>query len=374
MTTAITVTYEDQHVEEATFDATTTRISVGRRPNNDVCITDRSVSGRHLVLERTDDSVWVQDLNSTNGTYVNGQRVDRCELQPGDSVQLGKVHLSCRAAAQSAEALAADALDRDHDDSFDSSFHDPDLVRADEDDELDESMKAALALYEDDVEPEPVSEPVVIEEDDDLDFSEDARLFAQRAEQQLAGEPEDTPVDDEEARPEEPLTLTDRAKVALGRQTDERPKLRAVNADEADRFAAAAEASEGPAASPDTAGAAARHDAVVSRPLASSGDNTGPTHELEPKHSRGAVIQIKNGAKSGQVLPIDKPVTTLGRPGIQIAAIMRKPDGYFLMHIESDDSVERPTLNADAIGDEPVLLHSGDELNVAGIDVEFMLS
>ncbi len=93
-----------------------------------------------------------------------------------------------------------------------------------------------------------------------------------------------------------------------------------------------------------------------------------------PVNSKGAVIEIKNGAKSGQILPIDKPVTTLGRPGIQIAAIMRKPDGYFLMHIESDESVERPTLNRDAIGDEPVLLHSGDELNVAGIDVEFMLS
>jgi len=88
----------------------------------------------------------------------------------------------------------------------------------------------------------------------------------------------------------------------------------------------------------------------------------------------GAVIEIQNGAKSGQVLPIDKPVTTLGRPGIQIAAIMRKPDGYFLMHIESDDSVDMPTLNRDTIGDDPVMLHSGDRLNVAGIDVEFMLS
>lgn len=112
--------------------------------------------------------------------------------------------------------------------------------------------------------------------------------------------------------------------------------------------------------------------------LAASKSSNGlaPMHELDssPATSKGAVIEIKNGAKSGQILPIDKPVTTLGRPGIQIAAIMRKPDGYFLMHIESDDSVDRPTLNRDAIGDEPVLLHSGDELNVAGIDVEFMLS
>ena len=90
--------------------------------------------------------------------------------------------------------------------------------------------------------------------------------------------------------------------------------------------------------------------------------------------SSSAVIEIKTGAKSGQVLPIDKPVTTLGRPGIQIAAIMKKPDVYFLMHIESDENVGPPQLNNSSIGDEPVLLQSGDALNVAGIDVQFMLS
>ncbi len=101
------------------------------------------------------------------------------------------------------------------------------------------------------------------------------------------------------------------------------------------------------------------------------------THEQEvglELESASAVIEIKNGAKSGQVLPIDKPVTTLGRPGIQIAAIMKKPEGYFLMHIESDENVEPPQLNQSSIGDEPVLLKSGDALNVAGIDVQFMQS
>ena len=101
------------------------------------------------------------------------------------------------------------------------------------------------------------------------------------------------------------------------------------------------------------------------------------THSLDSAHDNensGAIIEIKNGAKSGQVLPIDKPVTTLGRPGIQIAAIMKKPEGYFLMHIESEDQTDRPRLNDSMIGDDPVLLSSGDSLNVAGIDVQFMLS
>jgi len=111
--------------------------------------------------------------------------------------------------------------------------------------------------------------------------------------------------------------------------------------------------------------------AAAKAPIDSYADHSAANPVAKPS---GAVIEIQNGAKSGQVLPIDKPVTTLGRPGIQIAAIMRKPDGYFLMHIESDDSVEMPTLNRDAIGDDPVMLQSGDRLNVAGIDVEFSLA
>jgi len=44
------------------------------------------------------------------------------------------------------------------------------------------------------------------------------------------------------------------------------------------------------------------------------------------------------------------------------------------MHIESEDQTDRPRLNDSMIGDDPVLLSSGDSLNVAGIDVQFMLS
>lgn len=374
--TTITLTYEDQQSEELSFDKTVSRISVGRRPSNDVCVSERSVSGKHASITRIGDALWLEDLGSTNGTYVNGKRIDRSEIQAGDDIVIGKVHMRCRADAAPVNAPAEPSLDRSLDDSFDTSFRDADLIRADEDDDLDESMRAALALYEDDSASEPAPEPAVVDEDDDLDFSEDARLFAQSANHPApaarADVDESVPEAAAEIAPdiaEEPMTLTDRAKVALGRQAEERPQLRAVGNDVADSASDSVNAlpvnQQSQPVSATTSGV---------RPLADKGDNTGPTHELESSRSRGAVIQIKNGAKSGQVLPIDKPVTTLGRPGIQIAAIMRKPDGYFLMHIESDDSVDRPTLNADSIGDEPVLLHSGDELNVAGIDVEFMLS
>lgn len=396
--TTITVINDDQTVDTFSFDAEGKSISIGRRPSNDVCIADRSVSGRHATIEHDGSAVWIHDLGSTNGTYVNGKPVERQQLRDDDEVLVGAVRLRCEVPASVAESAPAPVVDMD--DSFSESMRDAQLVAADEDDELDESMRAALALYSDDPEPTAAaSEPAFVDEDDDIDFSEDARLFAQSNVDEEVIAPVDNvdddrlPEADSAAMADEPQSLTDRAKAALGREAENRPRLRAVNGnpvDDAPRTEAPAASTE-PAAPQEprrTPSQAARQAAPPaapqatvrsdSRPLAANGDNTGPTHNLDPEpqrpRSRGAVIEIKNGAKSGQILPIDKPVTTLGRPGIQIAAIMRKPDGYFLMHIESDDSVERPTLNADSIGDEPVLLHSGDELNVAGIDVEFMLS
>ncbi len=404
--TTIIVMNENHGIDEIQFEPDVTRINIGRRPSNDVCITDRSVSGRHARIERDGDVLWIEDLNSTNGTYVNGEPVSRQQLVDGDDVLVGKVQLKCQLPVMAATAEpAVTAAPPSMDDSFDESLEELGLGAAvDDDDELDESMRAALALYSDESEPAPAPAPAFADEDDDLDFSEDARLFAQSAGAQSAGAQgaPDSNIDDtnasegSESDDEEPMTLTDRAKVALGRQAVNRPQLRAVTGNTHGQATqdrqralddAVAVAEEEPVATAQAADHAQpasrthnknpqratkpRHDV---RPLSENGDNTGPTHELDTTRSRGAVIQIKNGAKSGQILPIDKPVTTLGRPGIQIAAIMRKPDGYFLMHIESDDSVDRPTLNADSIGDEPVLLHSGDELNVAGIDVEFMLS
>ncbi len=381
--TSIIVIQDERETDELTFAADADRIRIGRRPANDVCIADRSVSGNHALLTLDSDGLWIEDLGSTNGTYVNGEAVKRHRLNTGDTILVGKVRLQIDLPARHVATRAApvDSMDAS---AMDDSFEEMQIAPVDDDDELDESMRAALALYSDDPEPESVTAAPVLDEDDDIDFSEDARLFAQSAQDaqpQSASASGSADLDDDRlpdsqdaADGEEPLKLTERAKVALGRDAGQQAQSHAVNGGQ---IAPEAAESEQPAARvrkgrPEGHSESGSNEA--SRPLATNGDNIGPTHNLEPSRSQGAVIEIKNGAKSGQILPIDKPVTTLGRPGIQIAAIMRKPDGYFLMHIESDDSVDRPTLNADSIGDEPVLLHSGDELNVAGIDVEFMLA
>lgn len=62
---------------------------VGRHPSCDVVVGDETVSRRHAQLTFRDGGWIVQDLDSTNGTRLNGQYVGRCRLRPGDQLALG---------------------------------------------------------------------------------------------------------------------------------------------------------------------------------------------------------------------------------------------------------------------------------------------
>src|SRR4051794_38062046 len=66
------------------------RTSLGRRPYNDIVIDNLAVSGEHAVLQLTGNEVYLEDLNSTNGTYVNGKAVKKQLLQNNDTVEIGK--------------------------------------------------------------------------------------------------------------------------------------------------------------------------------------------------------------------------------------------------------------------------------------------
>ena len=67
--------------------------TVGRHPDSDIFLGDVTVSRHHAVFHVDDQGLAVEDLGSTNGTYVNGVRVDRARLAPGDEVFVGKFHL-----------------------------------------------------------------------------------------------------------------------------------------------------------------------------------------------------------------------------------------------------------------------------------------
>lgn len=66
------------------------RMTMGRRPYNDIVIDNLAISGEHAALLRTGDDVSIEDLNSTNGTYVNGKAVKRQVLVHNDTIEVGK--------------------------------------------------------------------------------------------------------------------------------------------------------------------------------------------------------------------------------------------------------------------------------------------
>ena len=64
-------------------------LTIGRRPYNDVMLDDLTVSGEHAVVHRRDGECTIHDLNSRNGTLVNGLPVTRCALADGDRIEIG---------------------------------------------------------------------------------------------------------------------------------------------------------------------------------------------------------------------------------------------------------------------------------------------
>jgi pSer/pThr/pTyr-binding forkhead associated (FHA) protein len=66
------------------------RTTLGRRPYNDVVIDNLAISGEHAVLHMIGGDVYLEDLNSTNGTYVNGRAIKKQALEHNDVVEVGK--------------------------------------------------------------------------------------------------------------------------------------------------------------------------------------------------------------------------------------------------------------------------------------------
>lgn len=69
------------------------RTTIGRKPHNDIQIDNLAISGDHAVIDTIINDAFLEDLHSTNGTFVNGQPVKRYFLQDGDVIELGKYRL-----------------------------------------------------------------------------------------------------------------------------------------------------------------------------------------------------------------------------------------------------------------------------------------
>jgi pSer/pThr/pTyr-binding forkhead associated (FHA) protein len=229
----------------AEYNMTKERYTIGRLPDNDVRIDNAAVSGHHgLIINILNDS-FLEDLNSTNGTYVNGKLIKKHALTHGDVITVGHHHLRF----------------------VDSQ------VESSEQDEFERTLV---------IQPGQVNE---------------ARL---RAATESAAPP--------------------------------------------------------PAAAP-----AATH--AASAQLRSAAEKGAP--------ARPAKLQVLSGQFAGRELELAKTLTTLGRPGVQVAAISRRADGYYVVHVESARPGDYPLVNGQPIGPQARRLQDNDVLTLAGVKMGF---
>jgi hypothetical protein len=221
----------------AEYNMNKERYTIGRLPDNDVRIDNPAVSGHHALIINILNDSFLEDLNSTNGTYVNGKLIKKHALQHGDVITCG--HHQLRFVDSHAGESEAD-----------------------------------------DFEKTMVIQPSAALED----------------------------------------------------------KIRAVKSEPA-RARSAGRAEDG------TAG--------------------GPV--APPK----AKLQVLSGAFAGRELELIKALTTLGRPGIQVAAITRRADGYYLVHVDSGVPDEFPLVNGSPIGAQARRLTDNDVITLAGVKMGF---
>ena len=186
------------------------RITLGRRPYNDIVIDNLAVSGEHSVLLAVGDDLFVEDLNSTNGTYINGKAIKKQLLAHNDTIEIGKYRIKYFA------------------------------------DEVNDYEKT-----------------------------------------------------------------------------------------------------------------------MILRP----GSGVPPPPILAPTPMLPASIKVLNGGAAGREVLLSKAVTTVGKPGTQVASIAKRPTGYVLSHVEGQ---MRPAVNGRSVGEGVVALKNGDIIELAGTQMQFI--
>ncbi len=81
-------------------------------------------------------------------------------------------------------------------------------------------------------------------------------------------------------------------------------------------------------------------------------------------------VQVLNGPSQGKELVLNKALTTLGKPGVQVAVITKRPQGYFITHVEG---ATYPVINVQSVGAQAHSLNDHDVIEIAGVKMEFYL-
>jgi predicted component of type VI protein secretion system len=296
------------------YPLTKERTTIGRKPHNDIVIDNLAISGEHAMIMTILNDSFLEDLGSTNGTLVNGQPIKKHFLQNNDVVELGKYKLKYVTEATAAQASPAD---------FEKTM----------------VLRAPPASAK----PEPKPE---------------------------AGK--------------DPMTTTSNAVGKAFGDTVVNPEMMQThgpNLREAARQAAAATPPPpaAPAVAPPAPPVAAAAQAAA--PALGTATQPGPVHAPTPAMppppaAPGAssqplgTIQILSGPSAGKELPLSKPLTTLGKPGVQVAVIAKRPQGYFITHVEG---AMFPVVNGKHLDAQAHPLHDHDVIELAGVKMEFYL-
>ena len=201
------------------------KTTLGRRPYNDIVIDNLAVSGEHAVLQMVGADVFIEDLNSTNGTYINGKAIKKQLLTHNDTVEIGKYKIKYL---------------------------------------IDEG--------------------------------------------------------------------TDYERTMILKPGATAPVAHAAHA---------------------------AHAAPA--PVSNFGGLGAP--------ETPALIKVLNGAAAGREVALTKVVTTVGKPGVQVASITRRPTGYVFAHVEG---ASRPSVNGNPLVGETVALRNGDVIELAGTQMQFV--
>jgi len=226
-------------------------LTIGRKEDNDICIENLAVSGHHAKLLTIFDDSFLEDLNSTNGTYVNGKPIGKHPLKHGDVIIIGKHELRY----------------------------------------INDSRLAGI--------------------------DDDKTILIRRPQQ--ANVPA----------------------ANLGPIAYEKPSLR-----------------------PETT------LTTTPNPIAGASSTASP----EAADLTSATLQLLNGKSAGKELPLVKPSVKLGKAGVEVIQINRRPDGHFIVCLKLPAGCRSPRVNGEDIGSRSVRLQNHDVIEINRLKIEYFLA
>jgi len=134
--------------------------------------------------------------------------------------------------------------------------------------------------------------------------------------------------------------------------------------------APAAAPAPAPAAAAPAMAAAATGAKNFGDTVAGQSATAAPVAASKPATAPHAALQLLSGANAGKELDLTKPLTTLGKPGVQVAVITRRPQGFFITHVEG---ASFPVVNGKVLDAQAHSLNDHDVIELAGIKMEFFL-